>query len=197
MDTPTTPSIGYGARLIWADTAPGTVGGTRPQGELSPVLDRPDRRTSPWLRARSFLTRPRFQGSLLRAGAALLREEFSGLRQDLAEALNPIPRLTAVHTGIAGLARAGSVAAFVHYAPVAAVSGMVLRRIEALRAQGFAVVFISMAPAIPPRRARSAARPLRPRDPAPQPRPRLRGLARCRAAAAPRRPGDAGTPAGE
>ena len=150
MDTPTTPSFTYGNRLIWAAPESCAGGGILPQGRLSPVVDRPDRRTSPWLRARSFLARPRFGGSVLRATLALLREECTALRRDIAEAMDQTPRLTAVHTGIAGLARAGSVAAFIHYAPIAAVSGMVLRRIEALRAQGFAVVFISNAPGIPP-----------------------------------------------
>ena len=150
MDMPTSPSMTYASRLPWAEPLPLADGSGLARPGLSPVIDRPDRRVSPWLRARSFLVRPRFQGSVLRAGLAMLREEIAASRDDLVEAMTDTPRLLAIHTGLAGLARASSVAAFVHYAPVAAVSGMVLRRIEQLRAQGFAVVFISSAPGIPP-----------------------------------------------
>jgi len=149
MDSPTSPSLRYSAPLLWAEPS-ASPDGAPPLGGLSPVVDRPDRRISLRLRVRSFLARPRFRGSLLRAGLALARDRLAALHRNLAEALEQAPRLVAVHTGIAGLARAGSVAVFAHYAPVPAVSGMVLRRIEALRAQGFAVVFVSMAPGIPP-----------------------------------------------
>ncbi|WP_188964952.1 rhamnan synthesis F family protein [Neoroseomonas lacus] len=147
---PTSSLFSTADRLPWAEPLPLADGSALPKRGLSPVVDRPDRRISPWLRARSFLRRPRFEGSVLRAGLAALREELAALRADLAEAVNDTPRLLAIHNGAPGLARAPSVAAFVHYAPVAAVSGMVLRRIEQLRANGFAVVFISSAPGVPP-----------------------------------------------
>ena len=150
MDMPTSASFTYSPPLPWADTLPLADGTALTLRGLSPVVDRPDRRISPWLRVRSFLTRPRMQGSALRGGLALLREELSALRTDLAEAAADTPRLLAIRKGLAGLERARSVAAFVHFAPVAAVSGMVLRRIEQLRAEGFAVVFITSAPGIPP-----------------------------------------------
>lgn len=150
MDLPTSPSFTCPGRLPWADPLPDPGAPAVPLRGLSPVVDRPDRRISPWLRLRSFLRRPQLGGSVLRAGAALLWEEVGALRSDLAEALRDTPRLLAIHAGIAGLARAPAVAAFAHHAPVAAVSGMVVRRIEQLRAEGFAVVFISSAPGIPP-----------------------------------------------
>lgn len=150
MDMPTSSLLSPADHLPWAEPLPFADGSMLPQGGLSPVVDRPDRRISVLLRARSFLRRPRFEGSVMRASLTMLREELSAVRADLAEAATNTPRLLAIHNGVPGLARAGSVAAFVHYAPVAAVSGMVLRRVEQLRANGFAVVFISSAPGIPP-----------------------------------------------
>lgn len=150
MDIPTTPHAGDGSRLIWAEPEPPIGRHVAEQALLSPVVDRPDRRISPALRLRSFLARPRFRGSLLRLAFGVMAEEATVLRRNLAEALETAPRLQAVHVGVQGLARAASVAAFVHYAPNPGVSGMVLRRIEALRAQGFAVVFITAAPGLPP-----------------------------------------------
>ncbi|MBR0678964.1 hypothetical protein GXW74_00545 [Roseomonas eburnea] len=150
MESPTTPSFACAGRLIWAEPDPATDDAALPQRGLSPVVDRPDRRVPAWLRACSLLARPRSYGATLREAGAVLREEIAALRHDLAEALRDTPRLLAIHPGLTGLSRAGSVAVFVHYAPLAAVSGMVLRRIEQLRAEGFAVVFVSNAPGIPP-----------------------------------------------
>jgi hypothetical protein len=150
MDMPTSHPFASAAHLPWAEPLPFADGAALAQRGLSPVVDRPDRRISPWLRARSFIRRPRFEGSLIRACLATLREELAALRADIAEAVQAAPRLLAIHSGVAGLARAASVAAFVHYAPAATVSGLVLRRIEQLRAAGFVVVFISAAPGLPP-----------------------------------------------
>ena len=83
MDMPTSHTFTSTAQLPWADPLPFADGAVLTQRGLSPVVERPDRRISPWLRARSFLRRPRFEGSLMRACLATLREELVALRKRL------------------------------------------------------------------------------------------------------------------
>ena len=129
-----------------------TSAGTGLTPGLSPVVDRPDRRLSLPERLRGLLRRPRFRGSLLRAGVTLLRGHVAGAFADLREWVTPGPRLLSVEYGLSspdGLASARFVALYVHHAPMPGVSAMVHAQVEHYQALGFAVVFVSMCPGLP------------------------------------------------
>jgi hypothetical protein len=114
------------------------------QSPLSLVVDRPDRRVSYLLRLSTFLHRPALQGHVLRTLASLAREwcdaRFANLRERIASG----PRLRKAWLGADPLARASSVAVYIHYAPDDRVSDMVLAQVEEYRSRGFTIVFISM-----------------------------------------------------
>ena len=113
--------------------------------DLSLVVDRPDRRMSVLLRARSYVRRARFRGTLLRPAAALATEWLRACRDDVRERRTHMPRITRVLPAAGLQSPLASVALFVHYAPASTVSGMVLGQLRAYRDLGFQVVFISMA----------------------------------------------------
>ncbi|WP_139281450.1 hypothetical protein [Muricoccus roseus] len=116
---------------------------------LSPVIDRPDRRLAFRKRLRAFIRRPRFRNSLLRAALSLLTERLRAARLDFAQRLDGGPRIRSIRPGAVPLDGARRVAIYIHYAPVPAVSRMVLAQVDAYRDQGFAVVFVSMSPGLP------------------------------------------------
>lgn len=116
---------------------------------LSAVVERPDRALGFRARLRAFAARPRFRKSLLRVALGLASDKTRALRADLVQRLEKGPRIRAFRAGAVSLEQARNVAVFIHYAPVAAVSRMVMAQVEAYRDQGFAVVFVSMAPSLP------------------------------------------------
>lgn len=116
---------------------------------LSAVVERPDRHLGLRARLRAFVARPGFRHSLLRAGFSLARQRLHEARTDLFQRFGRGSRVRSFRMGSVPLDRARSVAVFVHFAPVPAVSPMVLEQVRGYRNQGFAVVFVSMAPAIP------------------------------------------------
>ncbi|WP_426957355.1 rhamnan synthesis F family protein [Muricoccus radiodurans] len=116
---------------------------------LSPVVDRPDRSLDGALRLRAFLGRPSFRGSLVRAVADLTAGHLRAVVADLLERMNLAPPIRSFDQGAVPLDRARSLALFIHYAPTGEVSGMVRAQLRHLRAQGFAIAFISMAPDLP------------------------------------------------
>ncbi|WP_169742710.1 rhamnan synthesis F family protein [Muricoccus aerilatus] len=131
------------ARQLGADQAVGRSSG------LSAVVERPDRHLGLRARLRAFVARPSFRQSLLRAGFSLARQRVQAARIDLSQRFDKGPRIRSCRMGAVPLDRARSVAIFIHYAPVAAVSRMVMDQVQGYRDRGFAVVFVSMAPSIP------------------------------------------------
>ena len=72
------------------------------------------------------------------------------LPRDLSRRLRPGPSpILRQEPGEDPRPAARSVALYVHYAASGRISGMVLRQLQVLAAEGFAVVFITMAPAVP------------------------------------------------
>jgi len=130
-------------RQIAADRA------TSQSSGLSAVVDRPDRHLGLNTRLRAFVARPGFRQFLLRAAFSLVRERVRAARIDLLQQMDAGPRIRSFRFGAVPLHGARSVAIYIHYAPVPAVSRMALEQVEAYRAQGFAVVFVSMAPFLP------------------------------------------------
>ena len=130
-------------RRIAADRAVGR------SSALSDVVERPDRHLGFRARVRGFVARPKFRRSLLRAACSLLRERVGAAGTDLAQRMDAGPRIRSFRFGSVPLLTSRSVAVYIHYAPVPAVSRMVLEQVEAYRDQGFAVVFVSMAPSLP------------------------------------------------
>ncbi|TPG51891.1 hypothetical protein EAH89_19230 [Roseomonas nepalensis] len=116
---------------------------------LTAVVERPDRRLGFRARLRAYAARPGFRQSILRAAFSLLRERVRAARVDLRTRLDRSAPIRSFRTGEVPLERARSLAVFIHYAPVPAVSRMVLEQVRALREEGFAVVFVSMAPSLP------------------------------------------------
>jgi hypothetical protein len=111
---------------------------------LSPVVDRPDRRISFLRRLAAFIGRPRFEGRALRAIGELVRDFRVAQAANFREWLTPAARLRQFWPGADSLRDARSIAIYIHYSPVDAVSEMVLRQVREYRAQGFAIVFVSM-----------------------------------------------------
>ena len=116
---------------------------------LSSVVDRPERRLALHARLRSFAARPPFRGSIMRALLNLGTERLRAARADLALACGRAPSLRSVHPGHVPLAGAQRVAVYIHYAPLPAVSRMVMAQLQAYRDEGFAIVFVTMAPGLP------------------------------------------------
>ena len=114
-----------------------------------PAPDAGPRRMPLWLRLRCFANRPAFRERPLRAAWEVVETELRAAWDDLREAARPAPRILESHPGAQTLRQAGSVAVFIHYAPRAEVSAMVLEQVRQLAAAGFAVVFLSMAPGLP------------------------------------------------
>ncbi|WP_149539137.1 hypothetical protein [Siccirubricoccus phaeus] len=83
-----------------------------------------------------------------RAGEAAM-EVGLALGRDMLRAVDPRPTLRRLEPGLEPQPEARSIALFVHYSPQGGVSEMVLRQLQMLRQQGFAVAFISMAESIP------------------------------------------------
>lgn len=117
---------------------------------LTAVVERPDRRLGFRARLRAYAARPGFRQSVLRAALSLLRERARAARVDLRTRLDRSAPIRSFRPGEVPLEGARSLAVFIHYAPVPAVSRMVLEQVRALRDEGFAVVFVSMAPFLPP-----------------------------------------------
>jgi Rhamnan synthesis protein F len=113
---------------------------------LSPVVERPDRRLSFRRRLCAYICRPRLGGSLRRALLTLVREWLVAQAANLREWCSSEPRLLQTWTGDDNLAKARSVAIYIHYVAAGGVSEMVIRQIEEYRAQGFTIVFVSMCP---------------------------------------------------
>jgi hypothetical protein len=87
---------------------------------------------------------------LIRRAAELGGEIATSLPRDALRRLRPgPPPLLRVEAGTDPRPAARSVALYVHYSASGRVSGMVLRQLAGLTAEGFAVVFITMAAAIP------------------------------------------------
>jgi hypothetical protein len=87
---------------------------------------------------------------LIRRAAELGGEIAAGLPRDALRRLRPgPPPLLRVEAGTDPRPNARSVALYVHYSPSGQVSGMVLRQLAGLAAEGFAVVFVTMAAGVP------------------------------------------------
>ncbi|MGI4807107.1 MAG: rhamnan synthesis F family protein, partial [Janthinobacterium lividum] len=116
---------------------------------LHEVVDRPDRQISQIERAWGFLRRPKFRGSLVRAGLILARDWFAAAIADLNLRFRAEPTIVWLQNGIGGedaLLSVRSLALYVHYSPSGHVSEMVHDQIDAYRRLGFTVLFVTMAP---------------------------------------------------
>lgn len=116
---------------------------------LTAVVERPDRHLGLRARLHAYAARPGFRQSILRAALCLARERLRAARADLLQGLDRSPRIRSFRPGAVPLEGARSLAVFIHYAPLPAVSRMVLEQVRTLRDEGFAVVFVSMAPSLP------------------------------------------------
>ncbi len=124
-------------------------GGDLLSPRLSPVADRPDRRLAFGKRLGAFLRRPRFRNSLFRALLGVATDRVRAARLDAAERRAKDGRIRSIRPGAVPLEGTRRVAIYIHYAPVPAVSRMVLAQVRAYRDLGFAVVFVSMSPGLP------------------------------------------------
>ena len=113
---------------------------------MSAVIDRPDRRRRLHRRLLRIPARMGSCGTWLRLARDRLTEYLAAKRLDLGEFRRRQPRLIRVLVGADALAPSSSVAIYVHYAPTPAVSAMVLSQLDAYRALGFWILFVSMAP---------------------------------------------------